>query len=478
MSEPMTDAPAQPGSAETRARLGQRIRTQVPPEAQSEVSTAGRRDPVQVLADQIPSRVPELVPLRHARMSASPFAFFRGAAAVMAGDLASGPTSGLKVQLCGDAHLSNFGLFASPERRLVFDLNDFDETFPGPWEWDVKRLGASLVVAGRENGYSTKETRKVVLTALRRYQTAMTEFAGLGNLAVWYAAADVDAVRERLASQAKLDKSMAKRFEGTVQKARGRDHLRSLRKLTTIVDGRRRFVADPPLIVPLAEVVTDRPEEIAVDDVRDLFRGYSETLEHGPRELLRSYDFVDMARKVVGVGSVGTRCWVVLLQGRDADDPLLLQVKEAQPSVLAAHLDPGAHSHQGARVVAGQRLMQAASDIFLGWQSAVGTDGRQRDFYVRQLQDWKGSAQVEVMVPKGMALYGQLCAWSLARAHARSGDRIAIAAYLGDDDSFARAVADFSETYADRNEEDFARFSAAVTADELLGHGPDGRAEP
>jgi uncharacterized protein (DUF2252 family) len=430
-----------------------------------------------VLAEQIPSRVPELVPLRHARMSASPFAFFRGAAAVMAGDLAGSPTSGITVQLCGDAHLSNFGLFASPERRLVFDLNDFDETLPGPWEWDVKRLAASLVIAARENGYSAKQTRKVVVSAVRRYQAAMTDFAGLGNLAVWYAAADVEAVRQRLASEAELDKSMAKRFEGTVKRARGRDHLRSLRKLTTTVDGRRRFVADPPLLVPLSEVVTDRPEETAVDDMRNLFHGYSETLEHGHRELLRSYEFLDMARKVVGVGSVGTRCWVALLQGRDANDPLLLQVKEAQPSVLGAHLPPSIHHHQGTRVVAGQRLMQAASDIFLGWQTAEGTDGRRRDFYVRQLQDWKGSAQVETMVPKGMALYGQLCAWTLARAHARSGDRIAIAAYLGEDDAFAQAVGDYAEAYADRNEEDFARFAAALSEDELLGHGPNARAE-
>jgi uncharacterized protein (DUF2252 family) len=439
----------------------------VPPDLQADLDTHDRADPVRVIGDQVPSRVPELVPLRHARMSASPFAFFRGAAAVMAGDLARGPTSGLTVQLCGDAHLSNFGIFASPERRLVFDLNDFDETFPGPWEWDVKRLAASLVIAGRENGYSAKQTRKTTVAALTRYRDAMTQFAGLGNLAVWYASADVDEVRRRLADE--LDKQMSKRFEGTVKKARSRDHLRSLEKLTTVVDGRRRFVADPPLIVPLADVVTDRPADAAVEQVRGLVGEYAARLEHGRRELVSSYDFVDMARKVVGVGSVGTRCWVVLMQGRDENDPLLLQVKEAQASVLARHLGQTEPRDEGERVVAGQRIMQATTDIFLGSQHAVGLDGRSRDFYIRQLHDWKGSAQVDVMPFKGMQLYGQLCAWTLARAHARSGDRIAIAAYLGDDDSFAQAVADFADAYADLNERDFARFSAAVQEDDLLG---------
>ena len=467
---PQTTSPAPaPTTAEARAREGRRLRARVPPDTCADLVTDGRDDPVQVIGDQVPSRVPELVPLRHARMSASPFAFFRGAAAVMAGDLARGPSSGLTVQLCGDAHLSNFGIFASPERRLVFDLNDFDETFPGPWEWDVKRLAASLVIAGRQNGYTGKQTRKTVEVALRAYQEAMNHFAGLGNLAVWYAIADVEEVRRRIADE--LDKSMSTRLEGTVRKAQGRDHLRSLRKLTTVVDGRRRFIADPPLLVPLADVVTDRSAEEAVEQVRGLVGEYSSSLEHGRRELVRSYEFVDMARKVVGVGSVGTRCWVVLMQGRDEDDPLLLQVKEAQSSVLARHLGQSGTQDEGARVVAGQRILQATPDIFLGSQSAVGLDGRSRDFYVRQLHDWKGSAQVEGMTPKAMRLYGRLCAWTLARAHARSGDRIAIAAYLGDDDVFAQAVARFADGYADLNEQDFTRFTAAVQADELLGHG-------
>lgn len=467
MSPVTTDAA--PATAEARARLGRRLRARVPPDTQADLAIDDRDDPVQVLAAQIPSRVPELVPLRHTRMTASPFAFFRGAAAIMAGDLANGRTTGLTAQLCGDAHLSNFGMFASPERRLVFDLNDFDETFPGPWEWDVKRLAASLVVAGRQNDYSEKQTRTTVLAALRRYQQAMAGFAGLGNLAVWYAIADVEEVRHRLAGE--LDKTMSKRLEGNVRKARGRDHLRSLEKLTTVVDGRRRFIADPPLLVPLADVVTDRSAEEAVEQVRGLVAEYSASLEHGRRELVQSYAFVDMARKVVGVGSVGTRCWVVLMQGRDENDPLLLQVKEAQPSVLARHLGQTATRDEGARVVAGQRILQATPDIFLGSQSAVGLDGRSRDFYIRQLHDWKGSAQVDVMPPKAMRLYGQLCAWTLARAHARSGDRIAIAAYLGEDDTFSEAVARFADAYADLNEQDFTRFAAAVQEDELLGHG-------
>jgi uncharacterized protein (DUF2252 family) len=465
----VTTDPPTPATTETRAREGLRLRAQVPPDTQADLVSDGRDDPVQVIGDQVPARVPELVPLRHARMSASPFAFFRGAAAVMAGDLARGRSSGLTVQLCGDAHLSNFGIFASPERRLVFDLNDFDETFPGPWEWDVKRLAASLVIAGRQNGYSGKQTRKTVVATLRSYQDAMNRFAALGNLAVWYASADVEEVRRRLADE--IDPSMATRLEGTVKKARGRDHLRSLRKLTTVVDGRRRFIADPPLLVPLADVVTDRSAEVAVEQVRGLVGEYTSSLEHGRRELVRSYEFVDMARKVVGVGSVGTRCWVVLMQGRDEDDPLLLQVKEAQPSVLARHLGQSGTRDEGARVVAGQRILQATPDIFLGSQSAVGLDGRHRDFYIRQLHDWKGSAQVDVLPPRAMRLYGELCAWTLARAHARSGDRIAIAAYLGEDDTFSEAVARFADAYADLNEQDFTRFAAAVQEDELLGHG-------
>ncbi|MBY9073411.1 DUF2252 domain-containing protein [Nocardioides sp. WL0053] len=463
----MTEKVTHPSAAETRARLGAQMRTRVPAETHAELNTTGRPDPVQVLADETPSRLQELVPLRHSRMLTSPFAFFRGGAGVMAGDLARQPNTGLTAQLCGDAHLSNFGMFASPERHLLFDVNDFDETLPGPWEWDVKRLAASLAVAARQNGYADKQARKIVLAAVRRYQLAMHAFAELGNLAVWYARVDVDELQAELGAD--LSKTMSKRLDRTVKKARGRDHLRSLNKLTAVVDGRRRFVADPPLLVPLSQVVTDRSEEEAAAQVKGMVRQYSGTLPPGPRELVRSYDFVDMARKVVGVGSVGTRCWVILLIGRDENDPLFLQVKEAGASALAPFLPRANSGSQGVRVVTGQRIMQATSDIFLGSQTVVGIDGVSRDFYLRQLQDWKGSLPVEAMIPKGMRLYGELCAWTLARAHARSGDRIAIASYLGHDDAFAHAVEAFAQAYADLNEQDYARFAAVARRDLFLG---------
>ena len=473
----MTEKVTHPSAAETRARLGAQMRTRVPAESHAELDTTGRPDPVQVLADEIPSRLQELVPLRHSRMLTSPFAFFRGGAGVMAGDLARQPNTGLTAQLCGDAHLSNFGMFASPERHLLFDVNDFDETLPGPWEWDVKRLAASLAVAARQNGYADKQARKIVLAAVRRYQLAMHAFAELGNLAVWYARVDVDQLQAELGAD--LSKTMSKRLDRTIKKARGRDHLRSLNKLTAVVDGRRRFVADPPLLVPLSQVVTDRSEEETAAEVKGMVRQYSGTLPPGPRELVRSYDFVDMARKVVGVGSVGTRCWVILLIGRDENDPLFLQVKEAEASALAPFLPRANHSgSQGVRVVTGQRIMQATSDIFLGSQTVVGIDGVSRDFYLRQLQDWKGSLPVEAMIPKGMRLYGELCAWTLARAHARSGDRIAIASYLGHDDAFAHAVEAFAQAYADLNEQDYARFAAVARRDVFLGRPhPDAPSE-
>jgi uncharacterized protein (DUF2252 family) len=449
--------------------VGRDVRRRVQPESLAELATT-RADPVTVLAAQMPTRLAELVPLRHERMSVSPFSFFRGAAAVMAADLAGGPSTEITVQLCGDAHLSNFGMFGSPERRLVFDINDFDETAPGPWEWDVKRLVTSLAVAARQNGYAAEETRAITLAAGRRYQTAMASFADQGNLAVWYSHVDVEDAQRRLRPE--MDKQMRKRLEGNVKKAKQRDHTRSLNKLTEVVDGRRRFVSDPPILVPLADLVEDGSQDARAQEVAALLHDYAGGLQAGARELARSYDFVDMARKVVGVGSVGTRCWVVLLQGRDESDPLLLQVKEAQPSVLARHLGPTVHASEGTRVVDGQRRMQAFSDVFLGAQSAVGLDGVSRDFYVRQLQDWKGSAAVEAMPPRGMLLYGELCAWTLARAHARSGDRVAVAAYLGEDDAFARAISDFAEKYAVLNEQDHAAFRDAVHRDAYLGGSP------
>ncbi|WP_223164147.1 DUF2252 domain-containing protein [Nocardioides mesophilus] len=454
---------------EDRACLGREARDQVPPEAHAELVRAAGRDPVQVLVAEDASRLPDLVPLRHARMLASPFAFFRGAAGVMAADLARTPKSGLTVQLCGDAHLSNFGMFASPERNLLFDINDFDETIPGPWEWDVKRLSASLVIAAHDNGFTPRQARKIALAAVRRYQASMAELAALGNLEVWYTKLDVAEARRQIGDQ--IDARTGKRLDRAIAKARSRDHRRSLQKLTAIVDGRRRIVGDPPLVVPISDLAPETAPDAIESAVGDLLERYSQTLPVGFRELVRSYRFVDMARKVVGVGSVGTRCWIVLMVGRDEDDPLFLQVKEAGRSALADHLGDTSSIPHGERVVTGQRLMQAAGDPFLGYQTTIGLDGRSRDFYVRQLADWKGSADVATMLPRMLRSYGQLCAWSLARAHARSGDRIAIAAYLGTDDVFAQAVTAFAEGYAELNSLDHAAMRAAVEAGLVRSQG-------
>ncbi|MDF2093477.1 DUF2252 domain-containing protein [Knoellia sp. 3-2P3] len=445
---------------EARAAKGLAARKRLPPEAHAALDLRADRDPVSVLAQQLPSRLPDLVGLRNERMSASPFAFYRGGAAVMAADLAPSAHTGLFAQLCGDAHLANFGMFASPERNLLFDINDFDETSPGPWEWDVKRLVASLVVAGRSNGFTEKQNRKVVVAAARRYQDAMNGFAVQGNLAVWYARVSVTELRSLLADD--IDAKASKRFDKVIAKAMGRDHLRSVATLTQVVDGVRRINSDPPLLVPVAELAPGVTRDELEESMENLLWDYADSLAPGHRELARSYSFVDMARKVVGVGSVGTRCWVVLMRGRDDGDPLLLQVKEAQPSVVAAHLGLPKQRHEGVRVVAGQRVMQAASDMFLGWQRAMGLDQKIRDFYIRQLHDWKGSATIEDMVPKGLRLYAEVCAWTLARAHARSGDRIAIAAYLGEDEQFAQAMASFADSYAEVNARDHARFVEAV----------------
>jgi uncharacterized protein (DUF2252 family) len=427
--------------------------------------TTRRSDPVQVVNDQAKSRLPELIPLRHARMGESPFAFYRGTAALMAADLSRVPSSGLAVQLCGDAHLSNFGMFASPDRRLVFDINDFDETLRGPWEWDVKRLATSLAVAGRANGFSAAQIRKIVLAAVRRYQEAIAEFAELGNLEVWYARMEVAQEWERLSDQ--LDKGMNKRLGKSIRKAQRRDHRQSLAKLTEVVDGERHIRGDAPTIVRLSDLASGVDREVVEESVRNVLRLYVRSLAAERRDLARSFQVIDIARKVVGVGSVGTRCWIVLLGGRDADDPLFLQVKEAQESVLARYLG-SARGNEGARVVTGQRRMQATTDIFLGWAHAVGPHGHKRDYYIRQLHDWKGSATVEAMIPRAMRLYGQLCAWTLARAHARSGDRIALAAYIGEDDRLAQAVAEFADSYADMNEQDFTRFTEAMQSGELV----------
>lgn len=454
-----------------RAARGATARQDLPPGEQGElVLPQDRPDAVTVLEAQATSRLPELVPVRHGRMAASPFAFFRGAAALMAGDLAASPTSNLVVQLCGDAHLSNFGLFASPERRLLFDVNDFDETLPGPWEWDVKRLAASIEVAGRQNNFVRKERRRAVRASVERYQQAMARFAGMRELDVWYARADVEELQALLGAQ--LSEERRKTLDRTVARARSNDSLKALRKLSRVVDGHRRIRADPPLLVPLGDLLPDVAREELETQIRGLLDRYSRSLLPDRRLLLGKFSFVDMARKVVGVGSVGTRCWVVLLEGRDDDDPLLLQVKEAQESVLAPYVAPASRSrrrvpNQGERVVTGQRLMQAASDIFLGWERVQGLDGAQRDFYLRQLRDQKGSVVVENLAPRGVRLYGELCGWTLARAHARSGDAVAISAYLGDDTTFSKAVADFAERYADVNERDHRAVVEAVRSGRL-----------
>ena len=449
----------------TSAEYGEFARDTTPPAAHASLPAAiGHRDPITMLERQAVSRVPELVPIRYGRMLASPFAFYRGAAAVMASDLAGTPVSGIDVQLCGDAHLANFGMFASPERQLVFDLNDFDETHPGPWEWDVKRLAASLEIAARGNDFGRKHRRSIQLAMVRSYQKAMRDFAEMHELDVWYAQADVSDLKGMLKDQ--LKNARRKEVDKSIAKARTRNSRRAMGKLTTLVDGQRHIVADPPLVVPVRDLMPDNELIVFETRLRSLLSNYRRTMQSDRRVLLDKFEYVDMARKVVGVGSVGTRCWIALMYGRDDEDPLFLQIKEAQRSVIDEYggIKPYTEHEgcQGKRVVDGQRLMQAASDIFLGWETAEGLDGTRRDFYVRQLADWKGSANIEDMVPGGMSDYGELCGWTLARAHARSGDRVAIAAYLGDDTTFAHAIAEFADGYADQNEHDYAAMRGAM----------------
>jgi uncharacterized protein (DUF2252 family) len=456
-----------------RVERGKKARAAVPRDSHAEFSpTADRPDPVALLQEQESVRVPELVPIRHGRMMVSPFTYYRGAALPMARDLAATPVSGFAVQACGDAHLSNFGIFGSPERRLVFDVNDFDETLPGPWEWDVKRLAASMEVAARDNGFTAKETREIVMATVASYRNAMRAFAAMSNLEVWYSRGDMDQLRSQY--QSRLKTRQRKTVNKSLAKARTRDSLQEVAKLTEMVKGRPRILADPPVLVPMVDLLpgsVDRADFEA--QIAALLARYRRTLDSDRRSLLDQYELIDVARKVVGVGSVGTRCWVVLMLGRDRSDPLFLQVKEAEKSVLAPFVGASKHANQGQRVVAGQRLMQATSDIFLGWQrTEAGLDGRSRDFYVRQLRDWKFSVDIEAMVPNGMLMYGELCAWSLARAHARSGDRIAIAAYLGGSAAFDRAVTEFAGLYADQNERDWGSLRDAVSSGQLAAeHG-------
>ncbi len=427
-----------------------------------------RADPVELLGRQAPSRVAELVPIRYGRMVASSFAFYRGGALLMAADLATTPNSGLRVQLCGDAHLSNFGFYASPERHLLFDLNDFDETLPGPFEWDVKRLAASLEIAGRSQGWADKDRRKVVLAGVRGYREAMRSFAAMPNIQVWYSRIDADALLGEM--RASVPPKRLARLEAILAKARSRDSLQAFDKLTHVVDGKPAIVADPPLVVPVEDLFPEHDVATLYGSMGELLAAYRDSLPPDRQVLFDQYRFVNMARKVVGVGSVGTRAWILLFEGVDAGDPLFLQAKEAQSSVLEEFLGVSEFTNHGQRVVAGQHLMQAASDIFLGWQRTNGLDGVERDYYLRQLRDWKGSAEVEGSMPANGAVYAGVCGWTLARAHARSGDRVAVASYLGKTDTFDQAIADFSVTYADQNERDHAALREAVGTGRVEAH--------
>jgi uncharacterized protein (DUF2252 family) len=430
-----------------------------------------RPDPIALLEEQARTRVQELVPIRYGRMLASPFTFYRGAASIMAADLARTPESGVTVQLCGDAHLSNFGLFGSPERRMLFDINDFDETLPGPWEWDVKRLATSFEVMGRDRGFAPADRREIVMAGVREYRDRMRRAAGLSGLQAWYehleAGELLKLVRQQV-SVKRVSKREARAQEHMVAKARSRDSTRVLAKRADVIDGELRIVADPPIIVPIDDLI--RPGtawEDPAPEIKKLLASYRRTLSHHHHPL-EEYRYVHAARKVVGVGSVGTRCYILLLVGRDDDDPLFLQVKEAQPSVLERFRGPSKYPNHGERVVVGQRLMQAATDIFLGWQRITGIDGLTRDYYVRQFHDWKGSADVDTMLVAGATLYSRICGATLGRAHARWGDRVAIAAYLGRKPAFDRAIAQFAVAYADQNERDYSAFAAAVASGRLV----------
>jgi uncharacterized protein (DUF2252 family) len=450
--ENATIAPTPASAPDPTATVdGKERRREVPRACHGEWEPPADRNPAATLAAQDKTRVKDLVPIRYGRMLASPFAFFRGGAAVMAADLAPGPSTGLRVQLCGDAHLSNFGVFAAPDRRLVFDCNDFDETLPGPFEWDVKRLAASIAIAGRERGFSRAERKQALELTGQAYREAMRAFAEMRNLDVWYARVDVEAAKENLGSS--LSASRRKQMDRQLDKARSKDSLRALRKLTTTDrEGKLKIVAQPPLITPLADLADGAEIEGALRPILD---SYTSTLSDDRRRLVGTFDYVDAARKVVGVGSVGTRAWIILMMGQDSGDPLMLQAKEAGPSVLEPYLGESEYNNHGRRVVEGQRLMQAASDIFLGWVAAQGLDAQARCFYVRQLWDGKGSVDVERMSAGELGMYGALCARTLARAHARSGDRAAIAAYLGGGRAFEKAIAEFAERYADQNQRDY-----------------------
>jgi len=458
-------------TVDQRVARGRAARADAPRSAHGKWTPApDRPDPVALLEEQAESRVPQLVPIRYGRMLVSPFTFYRGAALIMASDLAATPVSGVTVQLCGDAHLSNFGLFGTPERQMIFDINDFDETLPGPWEWDVKRLAASFEIMGRDRGFAPADRRAVVMAGVAEYRDSMRQAAGMGALDAWYdnleAGMLLRLVRQEVRVR-RVTKAEALAFERDVSKAHTRDNTRVFTKRAAEVDGELRIVADPPLIIPIEDIVTPGSEwEDPVPLIKKLLSSYRRTLGH-QHHPVEEYRYVHTAYKMVGVGSVGTRCYIMLMLGRDHNDPLFLQTKEAQASVLERFVGKSTYRHHGQRVVAGQRLMQSATDIFLGWVRIKGLDAVPRDYYVRQFHDWKGSADVDSMLVPGATVYARICAATLARAHARWGDRIAIASYLGKGDAFDRAIADFSAAYADQNEKDYEAFAAAVKSGRL-----------
>ena len=458
-------------TVDQRVARGRAARAEAPRSAHGGWAPApDRPDPVALLEEQAESRVPQLVPIRYGRMLVSPFTFYRGAALIMASDLAATPVSGITVQSCGDAHLSNFGLFGTPERQMIFDINDFDETLPGPWEWDVKRLAASFEIMGRDRGFSPADRRAIVMAGVAEYRDRMRQAAGMGALDAWYDHLEVGMLLKLVRQEVRVKrvtKAEARAFERDVDKAHSRDNTRVFTKRAAEVDGELRIVADPPVIIPIEDLV--RPGSAWEDPVpliKKLLSSYRRTLGHHHHPL-EEYRYVHTAYKMVGVGSVGTRCYIMLMLGRDHNDPLFLQVKEAQASVLERFARKSTYPHHGQRVVGGQRLMQAATDIFLGWIRIKGMDGVTRDYYVRQFQDWKGSADVDSLLVPGATLYARICAATLARAHARWGDRIAIASYLGKADAFDRAIADFSAAYADQNQKDYEAFAAAVKSGRL-----------
>ena len=462
-------------SKEQSAAYGKSLRESVPRKTHGEWNPApDRPDPVELLYSQGKSRVQDLLPLRYKRMSASAFTFYRGSALIMASDLAQTPTTGIDVQACGDAHISNFGLFSSPERRTVFDINDFDETLPGPWEWDVKRLATSVEICGRDNGFSKNQRTAAVRSCVRGYREGMAQFAEMGHLDVWYAHLDVDTLRAEIAAD--IDTKSAKKADKRLAKAKAKDSLRAVKKLTEVVDGQLRITSNPPLIVPMRDLVAQTGNDRLIErfdegDIGRLMRAilteYRFTLPPDRRQLVSQYTVKDVAHKVVGVGSVGTRAWIVVMQGADENDPLVLQVKEAQESVLERFVGKSKFHQHGQRVVLGQRAIQTASDMLLGWCRLPGEDGRAKDYYVRQLWDGKGSIDLSLLDPQQLEQLGQACGWTLAHAHARTGDRFAITAYLGSSDKFDKAVTKFARAYADQNEADYQRFMQALETGEL-----------